>query len=356
MIGRISRCAMLMAVAGTMVTVGPVVAEEFPRTELKMAGLESNHTIHKDIVGPYFNKTISQKTNGTITVDYKSSDILGLKTTSVIRMLKLGVFDFGIAGISHLAGDDPRFEGLDLPGLTVDIDTTRKVVDAYKPVVSRVAEQKFNTKILVVFPIATQVWYCRDPIEGLADVKGRKVRVFNRSMADFVEAAGGASINISFTEVLPALHRGVADCALTGTSAGNTVRWWEATHYLYTMPMGWGMTYIGVNVNSWNKMDPKVRAFLESEFAALEDRIWTRSAEDVQDGIDCNLGLEKCKNGIRADKPMKWVKVSDADMALHKKIVEETVIARWAERCGSDCAKEWNETIGKIVGMKAPVN
>jgi TRAP-type transport system periplasmic protein len=52
---------------------------------------------------------------------------------------------------------------------------------------------------------------------------------------------------------------------------------------------------------------------------------------------------------------MTWVKVSDADMALHKKFVEETVVARWAERCGKECAAEWNDTVGKIVGMTAPV-
>jgi hypothetical protein len=30
------------------------------------------------------------------------------------------------------------------------------------------------------------------------------------------------------------------------------------------------------------------------------------------------------------------------------------VLAGWAKRCGAECAKEWNETVGKALGLKAP--
>ena len=34
----------------------------------------------------------------------------------------------------------------------------------------------------------------------------------------------------------------------------------------------------------------------------------------------------------------------------HKKLVEGAVLAGWAKRCGAECAKEWNETVGKALG------
>jgi hypothetical protein len=30
------------------------------------------------------------------------------------------------------------------------------------------------------------------------------------------------------------------------------------------------------------------------------------------------------------------------------------VLAGWAKRCGAECAKEWNETVGKTLGLQAP--
>ena len=42
------------------------------------------------------------------------------------------------------------------------------------------------------------------------------------------------------------------------------------------------------------------------------------------------------------------------DKATLKNVVENFVLKRWAKRCGTQkCVDEWNETIGKISGMKA---
>ena len=209
-----------------------------------------------------------------------------------------------------MAGEDPRFEGLDLPGLTLDIQTQREAVEAYKPVLERVMADKFNTKLLSMSPVALQVFYCKGEIEGLRSLEGRQIRIFNRAMADLVEAVGASTINLPFAEVVPALQRGVADCAVTGTSAGNTARWWEVTDYLYPLPMGWSMTFFAANQDSWARLDPKVQDFLLDEFDGLEDRMWAQAEADVEDGINCNTGLGECREGIPAEPPMTLVELS----------------------------------------------
>ena len=45
-----------------------------------------------------------------------------------------------------------------------------------------------------------------------------------------------------------------------------------------------------------------------------------------------------------------------AEAEAHKKLVEGAVLAGWAKRCGAECAKEWNETVGKALGLTAPTN
>ena len=41
------------------------------------------------------------------------------------------------------------------------------------------------------------------------------------------------------------------------------------------------------------------------------------------------------------------------DQAMLKDIAQNVVLKRWAKRCGKKCAEEWNNTIGKVVGMTA---
>jgi hypothetical protein len=203
-------------------------------------------------------------------------------------------------------------------------------------------------------PIALQVIYCKGDITGIDSLAGKKVRTYNRAMSDLVEAAGAATVNIPFAEVVPAMQRGVADCAVTATSAGNTARWWEVTDSLLIVPMGWAMTFFAANLDNWNRFDPRIQEFLTSEFEKMEARQWEQAAADVQDGINCNTGVGECKNGIVADPPLKLVEMSDADKTKAQALFSDHVLKGWAERCGAECAADWNATVGTIVGVSAP--
>ena len=49
------------------------------------------------------------------------------------------------------------------------------------------------------------------------------------------------------------------------------------------------------------------------------------------------------------------VEMNEEDNAIIKDVVENTVLKRFAERCGRECAEEWNATMGAIAGMQAPL-
>lgn len=328
-------------------------ASDFPKINLKVSGGNQTQNMFRYLEKPFFTKELPEKTGGAITTTFGSLEQFGLKGPDVLRLLRLGVFDISEGTLSYMAGEDPIFDALDLPGVTLDIDTQRKAVNAFRSVLAKHMAEKFNTKLLSMNPIALQVFYCRGQISGLASLKGKKVRTYNRAMADFVQGVGAASINLTFAEVVPALQRGVADCAITGTSAGNTARWWEVTHTLYTLPMGWAMTFLGMNMDSWRRLGAKTQAFFEKEFVSYEDRAWAQAKSDVQDGINCDTAKGVCKDGIVANPPMTLVPVSSQDRVTAAKIVRDDVLSDWASRCGADCVREWNDTVGKIVGIQA---
>ena len=48
--------------------------------------------------------------------------------------------------------------------------------------------------------------------------------------------------------------------------------------------------------------------------------------------------------------------VSEEDRELHKQLMQDTVLVEWARRCGRDCAAEWNETVGEVVGLQIPLD
>ena len=83
--------AVLTVLAMTGVLVTPISAE-LQKTHLKVAGMTSTQNMNKYILAPYFTKEIIERSNGSVTADYKTSDALGLKGTEILRLLKMGVF------------------------------------------------------------------------------------------------------------------------------------------------------------------------------------------------------------------------------------------------------------------------
>ena len=53
---------------------------------------------------------------------------------------------------------------------------------------------------------------------------------------------------------------------------------------------------------------------------------------------------------------MTIVEVNDADREVHKGLMENVVLLKWGERCGSGCAAEWNDTVGKVTGLRIPLD
>jgi TRAP-type C4-dicarboxylate transport system substrate-binding protein len=340
-----------VAIAGA---AGLLHAADLPRTHVKAVGLNSKTVAAIEDERPFWTKVIPAASNGAVTADFEAVDVMGIQDFQVMRLNKLGVMDFAAGDISKMAGDDPVFEGCDLAGLTLDIRMARKACTAWKPAMSRVLAEKFNIRLLANGTNPPQVFWCREQIRGLADLKGKKVRVFNKTMSDFITAVGGTTVSMAFAEVVPALQRGVVDCAVTGSLSGNTAGWPEVSKYLYPMYMGWSINYEGVNVGSWNRFPPEVQKFFSEQFAKLEDKMWATGTQATEDADNCNFGKDPCAMGKKVN--MVRVDVSDADKALHKALMQDVVLLNWAKRCGKPCATEWNATVGKVVGMEIPLS
>ncbi len=345
-----------MGLLGVMLAAfaASVPAQDLPKTSLKVVGAWGNLSQYKNFEQPFWTKTVHDKSGGAITAEITPFNEMGLKGAEIFRLMRLGVIDFGSPVLGYGSTDAAPNEAGALAGLAPDIATARRISDAYKPVYDKFYRERFGIQVLGIWPYPAQVIFCNGEIKGLSDLKGKKVRTGNRTLAEFVEALGGTGVTLAFSEVVPALQNKVVDCAITGSLSGNSARWYEVSTHIYALPVGWSQVMHAVNVKTWDRLNPKVRDFLKTEIAKLEDDIWKATEAETQDGFDCNVGKASCKNGTKAK--MILVPVNDADRALLKKVLNETVVPKWAARCSGDCIPAWNASVGKILGITAKAN
>src|SRR3546814_428153 len=117
--------------------------------------------------------------------------------------------------------------------------------------------------------------FCKKPITTMDDFKGAKIRTFTTSMATMVEGLGGSPVTLQYAEVYLALQRGVADCGVTASSAGNGGKWPEVTNFLLPLAVSSSMQGHFINLDTWNKFSPEQQAKLTAEFKKMEDDMWT---------------------------------------------------------------------------------
>ena len=320
---------------------------------LNAVGTWSSLTNFQKHEEPFFNTRLREASDGNIVGKIQSQSGLGLKGFEIMRLVKNGVFDFAFGLPGYVAAENAIFEGADLSTLTQDIDTQRKVSDAYYPTLEKSFADIYNAKLLMLYPFPSQTLWCNGEVNGIEDLKGKKIRVYSTTLGDFVEGVGGTSVTVSFSEVIPALEKGVVDCAITGTMSAYTAKWNQVATHAYTLRVGWGLAFGAMNMNKWNSLSESQQTLLQSEIATLTDAMWAETATEDDVAISCITGGE-CAIGEAGS--MTLVEPSEADLKARDSIATEVVLARWAERCGADCAANWNETVGPILGLTAAAN
>ena len=308
--------------------------------------------IQKNREQPFFEQ-LAAKTGLPIKIEYKPLDTLGIKDTEQLRVMKAGLFDIVSLRFSQNSRDEPTLLGLDLVGAAPTYEISRKVADAWQPVLDKRLQKQFGVKLLGHWPFGPQMLFCKPEIKGLADVKGKKVRVADQNLAKFLEGLGATPVPMSFGEVHQALSLGVVDCAVTGPSSANAASWPEIVKY--QLPLGFQMAFNGyaINLKTWNKMTPAQQATLQKAFDELENDIWSYSEELYADSLACNEGKETCKSGKKFN--MVSVPVSADEIALVNTAVSSVSLPAWGPVCDKanpTCTADWMKTVGPVIGIK----
>ncbi|MDB5742378.1 MAG: dctP1 [Polaromonas sp.] len=343
----------LPVLAATLAFAGFALTAHAQNAKLRVAGsLVSGGQIQQNREQPFF-ENFAKNTGLPIDADYKPMDVVGVKDADGLRVLKSGLFDIVTLRLAQVSRDEPFLLGPDIVGLSTDYDAARKVVDAYRDALDKRLQERHGGKLLGTYPFGPQILFCKGAIAGLGDLKGKKVRVSDQSLAKFIEKLGGIPVTLAFNETQQALERGVADCAITGPSSANSAGWPEVTTHV--MPIGFQMHLVAyaMNLNKWNALSADQKTKVADAFKKLEADTWAYSRELWDDAARCNVGKEPCKVGKKF--AMKEVAVTAADQKVVRDAVGAVSLPLWAEACDKTydkCSAIWKQTIGPVAGIK----
>ncbi|MBY6166225.1 TRAP transporter substrate-binding protein [Pseudooceanicola nitratireducens] len=287
-----------------------------------------------------------------VNVEYLPVDVAGIPDTDGMRVLRTGLFDIVSVRGPQVSRDEPTMLGLDLVGLNPDYASGKAHTDAFLPVVDAAVQQRFNAKLLGVWPAGPQVVFCKPDITGLADLEGLKVRVGDQSAAAFVAQFGATGVPLPFGEVQQSLARGVVDCAITGPSSANSAGWPEVTTTVLPIALQLAMNGYAMNLDSWNKLTEEQQGKVSGAIDSLVGEVWAYSEELYADAMNCNTGKEPCEHGTPYS--LAAVEVSEADLKAVSDALVGSSLPAWTKQCNAvneSCEADWMATVGAKLGL-----
>lgn len=333
-----------------------VALADMPAAEFNVVGTWSSGAMFKEHEAPMFQELLPEMTDGQMTGTVTAMTDLGLKGFETVKLLQTGVYDAGFIALGYIASGNPVFEGIDLALAPSGTAEARELVDKMNPVIGEAMERIHGVKYLTSYPFPAQVLVCTEPFETLADLKGRKIRVYSTTLGDLAEGLGGVSVSIPLSEVPTALQRGVIDCGISSGVSMYTAKWQDVVNYLYETPISAGIAGVGMNMDKWNSLGAEGQAKMMEVAEAFSAKAWTALRESELQGIACLTGevMEggaPCRYGDPAD--MSLVRDSAENTAIRETVLKDFVLKRFAERCGEACTEQWNQTAGAVIGIEA---
>lgn len=332
----------------------PAFAQEIDKASFNYVGSWSSLSLYQNFERPFWEKHLPEASDGQVTTEVTTFDQMGLGGGEVYRLMSRNVIEVTSTVADYAVEDAPELEGLDMPMIAPDVETARKVAEAYRPVLADAFKQRYDgAQLLAVVPYPSQMVFCNADIDGLSDLKGMKVRASGRTTAEFLQALGAEGITLNFSEVPGALQRGVIDCAVTGSLSGYSSGWHEVSTHLYPLPVGgWDHVVTAMNGQKWNSLSEQTQQWLTAEIKEnYEDPVWASAVEETKEGIACLTGNGECSRGDAGD--MELVQATDNDFTEAARHLEETLLPNWAQRVDQQWVDRWNETVGEATGLSA---
>ena len=98
-----------------------------------------------------------------------------------------------------------------------------------------------------------------------------------------------------------------------------------------------------------------------------DGRVGTRNYVAIVSTVNCSASVSQFVTDKFRDVTRDYPNIDGVLAITHKSgcgtqllgedhLALQRVLAGWAKRCGAECAGEWNNTVGKVLGLKASAN
>jgi TRAP-type C4-dicarboxylate transport system substrate-binding protein len=267
-----------------------------------------------------FATCVQSGTGGDISIIIHSNGSL-FKGNDIKRAVQTGQAQIGERLLSSHENENPIFGTDSIPFLATSYEDSVKLYKAASPELNELLAQQ-GLVLLYSVPWPPQGLYFGKDVNGVADMKGVRIRSYNKSTAKLAELTGMAPVSIEAAEISQALSAGVIQSLVTSAVTGQDSKVWEQLDHFYQVKAWMPRNYVIVNKSTFDGLPDKNKAALKDCAAKAE----TAGLQKSKEANDAALAV-LAKNGMRVLKP-------GDKLAAELQKIGETMAADWMTSAG----------------------
>lgn len=284
-------------VAAALTVAGPVWAEEIQwRFNIDLV-----ETRPQAQLGGRFAERVKEKSGGRLKITPFYGGSLGFTQSDSLRTLKAGSVEMATVYAGYLSRDAPDLAIALVQGVILSPQEMVKLIptlqDIYRQAYGRWGVTVTGWLMDSVYEISV---FCKEPVDSLAKLRGKKVRVWSKDQIDAFAKLGVAAQIVPQNDLYLALQTGVVDCALYVAGVARTISLQEVTKYASRLHTYSALpSAIGVSTRHWDKL-PKDLQGIVSEAG---EWAWKESEKRLLDFSD----EEKARKEFTAAGQVKFL-------------------------------------------------
>jgi TRAP-type transport system periplasmic protein len=294
------RAAGGLALAGA---AGRAAAQAPTRWDISIPwGPSEFHTVNAQ----RFAREVAAATNNSVQMTVHPGGSLGVRANETVRAIGDGVVPMAEFAAFQNVGDVPLLGIESIPFLIANYDELALMHSLVRPTWERELERR-NQMVLYIVPWPMQCFYFKRPIATAADLRGIRMRTYDRVTADMVTRLGMVPQQLTNPDVVPALASGRVDAVMTSGTTAVAQRYWEFLRHTYITNHLWASNLMVVNLEAWRRLPAATRTAIQDLAKRLEPEFWnvskaehdTRMNELRQNGMTVEAPAEALMQALR---------------------------------------------------------
>ncbi len=145
-------------------------------------------------------------------------------------------------------------------------------------------------------PLEDYGMLCRDPVEGIEDLAGKRIRSYGFAYPALIEAMDATPVSIPTADTYEALERSIVDCTPIGPALARGWKYDEIAKYYIDMPLGASFGHLlAMNLDTYEGMDPDLQAIVDrlgKDYLQEYVRVLEEDRQRVLELWDTEMGVE----------------------------------------------------------------